>query len=393
MTKTQVKLSSVTVLFGAHLVNDMYSNFLPQLVAVLISFQSISVTIGALLVSVFAVSSSMLQPVFGYLVDQKGQRWMLYIGTLWMSVLLGATGYITNIPLLFVVCTLAGLGTAAFHPMAAGLVGQVTSNRKGLIMSAFIGMGNIGLAISPLIFLPLFHNYGVKYTWVAIIPGIVTAIFLYKFAPRIARVNKNSPKLGQVFLDLKKSSTELVKLMVVVGLRSLVNTGLMTLLPVYFLSLNFSAAYSGSIVFVTLASGAVGGIIGGYVSDRFGRKLVIVASLILASLFFNGFIVTEGILSIVLLVLGGMTLLSSFSVTVVIAQEIIPENKALASGLSLGFAIGIGGFAVSLVGKYADVFGVHSAIQLLFFIPLLAGILGLFLKGTTSSQVNQIKGT
>jgi len=120
---------------------------------------------------------------------------------------------------------------------------------------------------------------------------------------------------------------------------------------------------------------------------------VIVASLILASLFFNGFIVTEGILSIVLLVLGGMTLLSSFSVTVVIAQEIIPENKALASGLSLGFAIGIGGFAVSLVGKYADVFGVHSAIQLLFFIPLLAGILGLFLKGTTSSQVNQIKGT
>jgi FSR family fosmidomycin resistance protein-like MFS transporter len=94
---------------------------------------------------------------------------------------------------------------------------------------------------------------------------------------------------------------------------------------------------------------------------------------------------TEGLLSIMMLILGGMTLLSSMSVTVVIAQEIIPENKALASGLSLGFAIGIGGLAVSLVGKYAEAFSVHSAVQLLFILPLFAGLFGLLLKGTVTS--------
>ena len=385
MEKAGNKLSSVSVLFIAHLINDMYSNFLPQLVAVLIAFQSVSLAVGSLLVSTFTVSSSMLQPVFGYLVDQKGQRWMLYVGTLWMSVLLGITGYISNTPLLILVCTLAGLGTAAFHPQAAGLVGQLKSNRKGLIMSSFIAMGNIGLALSPLIFLPLFHDYGIKYTWVAILPGVLAALLLYKFAPRTAKTDKNGPELSQVFADLKKSSTELIKLMVIVGLRSLVNTGLMTLLPVYFLSLRVSAAYTGYMMFITLTAGAVGGIIGGYISDRFGRKPLIVVSLILASIFFNAFIFTKGIFSIMMLILGGMALLSSFSVTVVIAQEIIPENKALASGLSLGFAIGIGGLAVSLIGKYAEVFGVNSAIRLLFLIPLAAGLLGLFLKGTVVS--------
>lgn len=385
--KSKSKFSSIVVLCGAHLINDMYSNFLPQLVAVMIAFQSISMTAGTLLVSIFSVSSSMLQPVFGYVVDQKGQRWMLYIGTLWMSVLLGLTGYITNVPLLFIVSILAGLGTAAFHPQAASVIGRECSgsNHKGVIMSAFFACGNIGLAISPLVFLPLFHNYGIEYTWVAIIPGAAASLVLYKFAPRSNKANENGLKLSQVFSTFKKSSTELVKLMVIVSMRSLVTTGLMTMLPVYFLSLHYSAAYTGSVVFAILASGAVGGMIGGYFSDRFGRKPLIAGSLILSSVFFYGFMLTDGFLSLVLLVLGGMTVLSSFSVTVLIAQEIIPENKALASGLSLGFAIGIGGLCVSLIGKYAEVYGVHSAVQLLFALPLFAGILGLFLRGTTGS--------
>lgn len=387
MQKSELKLSSVSIVFLAHLINDMYTNFLPQLVAVLIAFKTLSVGAGSALVAAFTVSSSLVQPVFGYLVDQKGQRWLLFVGTLWMSLLLGVTGYISYYPLLFIVAALAGMGTAAFHPQAASMVGQVKSHRKGLIMSSFIAMGNIGLAVSPLLLLPLFHNFGTKYTWLAIFPGALAALLLYIYAPRITKGENKGPKLSQVFAELKKSSTELVKLMFVVALRSLVHTGLMTLLPVYFLSLNFSPESTGYMMFATLTAGAVGGVIGGYISDRFGRKPLIVGSLLLASLFFYGFLFTTGWLSITLLAIGGMALLSSFSVTVVIAQEIIPENKALASGLSLGFAIGIGGIAVSLIGKYAEIYSVGSAIHILFIIPLVAGILGLFLKGATLNNL------
>ncbi len=381
MQKSNLKSVSVSVLFFAHLINDMYSNFLPQLVAIMISAQSLSVEGGTTLVAAFTVTSSLLQPVFGYLVDQKGQRWMVFVGTLWMSLFLGMTGYISNYPLLLVVSILAGMGTSAFHPQAAAMVGQASGQRKGLIMSSFIAMGNIGLAISPLLLLPLFDRYGTSHTWLAIIPGLLATLLLYRFAPRVASTTVNGPKLSYVLSELKKSSTELIKLMLVVALRSTVHTGLMTLLPIYFLSQEYSPESTGSLMFVTLAAGAVGGIIGGHVSDRYGRKPLIVVSLILASACFYGFLFTSGAVSIALLVVGGMALLSSFSVTVVVAQEIIPQNKALASGLSLGFAIGMGGLAVSLIGKYAEHFGVTSAIQLIFAIPLFAGLLGLLLKG------------
>lgn len=382
MHKSKFGLASVSVLFLAHLINDMYMNFLPQLVAILIAARSLSIDTGTTLVAAFTVSSSLAQPLFGYLVDQKGQRWMVFVGTFWMSLLLGVTGYITDYRLLLLVATFAGLGTAAFHPQAAAMVGQVSGTRKGLIMSVFIAMGNIGMAISPLILLPLFHQYGTSYTGLAIVPGILAAVLLFVYAPRATDSANKTLEIGKVLSNFKKSSAELIKLMVIVALRSLVHTGLMTLLPVYFLSRSFTPESTGYLMFVTLGAGAIGGVIGGYISDRYGRKPLIVGSLFIASLFFYGFLNTNGLLSIVLLTLGGMALLSSFSVTVVVAQEIIPENKALASGLSLGFAIGIGGLGVSLIGKYAKYFGVDSAVHLIFLIPLLAGTLGLFLRGS-----------
>lgn len=392
MSDSKLKLSSVSVLFLAHFINDMYTNFLPQLIAVLIAASTLSVGAGATLVAAFTITSSIVQPIFGYLIDQKGQRWLLFVGTIWMSLLLGATGYITNYWVLLLLSALAGMGTSAFHPQAASMVGETSVKNKGLTMSFFIAMGNIGLAVSPLILLPFFHKYGVHHTWVIVIPGALAALLLYIFAPRIKAKKVNQQKLGHVLKEFKKSSSELIKLMLVVALRSLVHTGLMTLLPIYFLSKKFSPESTGYLMFATLAAGAVGGIIGGYISDRFGRKPLIVGSLILASAFFYGFLYTNGSISIILLAIGGMALLSSFSVTVVVAQEIIPENKALASGLSLGFAIGIGGLAVSFIGKYANHFGVASAIHLIFIIPLLAGLLGISLKSSAylnSKPVNQ----
>lgn len=306
------------VLSLAHLVNDMYTNFLPQLIPFLIAARGYTVFAGATLVTAFTLSSSLLQPFFGYLVDQKGQRWLVYVGTLWMALLLGVTGLIPGYPLLLVISIMAGLGTSAFHPQAMAMVGQVAGDRKGFLLGAFIAAGNLGLAVSPLVLLPLY-----------------------------------------LMLNRK-----------------------------------FSAENTGYLVFATLATGALGGLIGGYISDRYGRKPLIVVSLALSALLFYGFLYTGGALSFILLSLGGMTLLSSFSVTVAAAQEVIPENKALASGLSLGFAIGMGGLAVTPVGKFADIFGVDAAVKLVFSLPLAAALIGLYIReaGQKQSLVNAVPG-
>jgi FSR family fosmidomycin resistance protein-like MFS transporter len=99
---------------------------LPFLVAA-----GMSVGRGAFLISAFTITSSLLQPISGYLSDQKNQRWMVYVGTLWMAVLLGFVGVIKNYPLLVIIIALAGLGTALFHPQASAMVTAVSGERKG----------------------------------------------------------------------------------------------------------------------------------------------------------------------------------------------------------------------------------------------------------------------
>lgn len=381
MSKARFNWRIFGVLSGAHFINDMYANFLPQLLPFLLSSRGFSLTQGANMVALFTISASFLQPFFGYLVDMKGQRWLVSVGTLWMALLLGLSGLIPSYPLLLLVITLAGLGTAAFHPQASAMIGHIGGSRKGLILASFIALGNLGLAVSPLIYLPMFSHFGIRTTWVVIFPGVLTTLLLYFLAPSQEAQKENEPGLGQVFAALGRASGELGKLMLVVAIRSLVHTGLMILLPLYFLARNYSPAVTGSLVFATLAIGAVGGVIGGYISDRFGRKPLIVGSLGLASVVFYGFLNTSGAISFVLLGLGGMCLLSSFSVTVAAAQDVIPENKAMASGLSLGFAIGMGGLAVSPLGRYADLHGVEAAVHLVFVLPVFAALIALFLKG------------
>ena len=191
---------------------------------------------------------------------------------------------------------------------------------------------------------------------------------------------KNHKEMGQVINALKKSSRELSKLVLVVSLRSLVNTSFIMLLPLYFLEMKLSHKIVSSLMFATLAAGAIGGLIGGYISDKYGKRPLIAFSLFLSALFFYGFLYTTGPISILLLALGGMSLLSSFSVTVAFAQDVIPENKAMASGLSLGFAIGIGGLAVTPIGKLAELYGIEIALHLAFIIPAAAGLIALSLK-------------
>lgn len=134
-----------------------------------------------------------------------------------------------------------------------------------------------------------------------------------------------------------------------------------------------------------LFCGAIGGIIGGYLSDRFGRKKLIVISLIATTPLLFGFLYTSGLTSTILLALAGTTLLSSFSVTVVAAQEAIPNNKSLAAGLSLGFAGGLSSLAIIPIGRIGDIFGLSTAIVIFFALPIFAGLLALLMKDRPSA--------
>jgi len=383
--KEESRFLKVGVLSLAHMLNDFYANYLPQMIPFLaITMTGFNATKATVLTAAFTITSSLVQPIFGLWLDRHGKRWLVYVGTLWMAIMLSMTGLTDSYPMLVVLAALAGMGTAVFHPQASSMVNSLSSFHKGIMMSVFVTAGNLGFALSPLLLIPLFQSFGLQATPITIIPGALAALLLFVFAPR-TKVVKNAPtSLSAVLKSVNEVRGELLAIVGVIGIRSAAYTAVLTLLPLYFQSENMDTTIAGHLVAIMLACGAIGGLIGGFLSDRFGRKPLIVSSLLLTAPLFLGFLFTQGIASVIFLALGGTMLLSSFSVTVVAAQEAIPNSKALASGISLGFANGVGGLGAIALGGVADAWGLETALIVVFLLPLAAALCGLFMKNRPS---------
>ena len=388
--RSQIQYAKIGVISIAHIFNDLYSNYLPQLFPFLVVLSpGFTATRATIMVSAFTFTSSMVQPLFGYFLDRKGKRWLVHVGTLWMAVMLSLTGWVDNYWLMVLLAALAGLGTAAFHPQASTMVNVLSGDYKAVMLSFFVAFGNVGFALGPLLLVPLFEAYGLRATAVTVIPGFLVAVLLYFFAPGNSELSGPVPEFSAVIQSLKSSTRELAAIIGVIAIRSLSYSGMLAILPLYFKSQNLSNIAASHLLTIMLFAGAVGGLLGGFLSDYYGRKQLIVGSLLLSSPLFFAFFYTQGALSMIFLALAGAALLSSFSVTVVAAQEAIPDNKALAAGLTMGFAGGIGGLAVILIGRIGDRWGLASAIFVLFLLPLAAGLVALLMKGRPAARLQR----
>jgi len=362
----------------AHLVNDMYMNQIQVLLPFFV-LVGISISKGAFLVSVFTLTSSLLQPVFGILSDKKGCHWLVYIGTLWMAVMLGLMGLTLNYPLLLIIVALGGLGTAAFHPKASAMVAKYSQNHKTFVQAVFIASGNVGWALTPLLAVPLVQQFGLKVTPVFMVPGILISLLLWLAARNISFPEK-APVRESVIPVLKQKWGELSKIMLVVAFRSLTYFSIIAFLPLYLQQNGVSLVKSSRLVFLMLFTGSLGGLLGGFLADRYGRRPVIVLSLLLSTPMFYLFLLTSGWVSYVFLGLAGAFLLATFSVTVAAAHSLISKNTGLASGLTLGAGTGIGGLGVGLMGILVDYFGLSFVIHILISLPVITAFIGMSIK-------------
>ena len=385
--QSQIQYSKIGVLSVAHTLNDLYSNYLPQLFPFLVVLSpGFTATRATILVSAFTLTSSLIQPLFGYFLDRRGKRWLVHVGTLWMAIMLSMTGWVENYWIMVALAASAGLGTAAFHPQASTMVNVLSGDHKAVMLSTFVAFGNVGFALGPLLLVPLFEAYGLHATAITVIPGIFVALLLFYFAPRNNALSGTVPDFSEVLKSLRASRRELVAIIGVIAIRSLSYTGMLALLPLYFKSQNLSNIAASHLLTIMLFAGAAGGVLGGFLSDYYGRKRLIVGSLIVSTPLFFAFFYTQGAVSMLFLALAGAALLSSFAVTVVAAQEAIPDNKALAAGLTMGFAGGIGGLAVILIGRIGDIWGLSSAIFVIFLLPLVAGLVALLMKSRPAAR-------
>ncbi|WP_254591303.1 MFS transporter [Methanocella conradii] len=382
----------VSILALGHLVNDSYSNLIPPLLPLLKEAYGLSYAASGMLTTAYTITSSIVQPIFGYYADKHGRRWLVALSTAWIAFFMSLIGAISWLGLdsshsyaaLLALIALAGFGSASYHPQASMMVPRISGEHKGFGVSLFSAGGNLGYAIMPLLVVPVTAIWGLPGTLAFLLPGLVMTLLLYRYAPEAPSVGAHL-RLEDLARDITSVIKPLMAVTGVVCMRAWLFFGLITFLPLYLASRGESPAVASVHLFILLFFGAIGGLIGGHASDMYGRKLVIVSSLaITAPLLYLAFS-TSGIIEWALTAIAGMALLASFSPAVLIAQGLIPRNQGMASGIILGLAIGIGGLGVSLTGAFADSFGITVALYSLAILPIVATLMAFLLPGSTRS--------
>lgn len=366
----------VWLLSLGHLTNDMYGNLLTSLTPYLVIRGEITTTVAGVVLLVYLFGSSILQPIFGAMSDRSSRRLFAVIGPLWVGIGAGFSGWAGNGFVLLLLAGFAGVGTAAFHPQAASMVSRLSGRNKGTIMSIFSMGGNVGFALGPLLAAGI-AVVGLHDSPIALAPGIVVTALLAIYAPRLGdlRLSSAAVPLGEV---IRQAWARLTLIVVVIATRSGVQYALIIFLPLYYHARGASAELGSSYAFILSLAGAAGGLAGGYLSDRFGRRRVVILSLLLALPILLLALMSTGWIVWILLAAGGACLLASNSITVVQGQEILPANTGMASGLTLGLGFGLSGVIASVLASVSDHIGVQSAIFLVPFLTPAAALLAWF---------------
>jgi len=356
----------------AHIVNDTYFPMLVALQPILITTLGYSYFQAALLVMTYSLLSSVLQPVFGHLADKTGFRVSISLSILLSGCGIALLGQLTDHYLIMLGCVaLSAVGTASFHPGALTKVGAIAaSGNRGKITSFFIIGGILAQAIGPIIAgLALAYGTIQSISWL-VVPALIMALVLLVYP-----VPDTCPVASKTSAAGTGNWNPVILLFAGSTLRAWVTFGAMTFLPTFLVLNGYPLLEATALVSVMLLAGVAGQVAGGALSDRVGRKPVVVVTTIAAIPAFLAILFTHGILLIAAIIAFGFLLWSSFAVTIAMAHELMPAQIGLVSGLFLGISMGAGGIGVSLSGAVADWAGLDASLLLFPVIILAAAVL------------------
>jgi MFS transporter, FSR family, fosmidomycin resistance protein len=291
------------------------------------------------------------------------------------------SGLSPNYLTLLVLVVFCGLGVAAFHPEGFKTAHFFIGDKKATGMSLFAVGGNFGFALGPFTLTWLVTHFSLKGTLAYLIPGLLMVGTVVYFLSTFRYTDPvRAKKTGRTMEAKSSSYGALTLLILVVTMRSWIQMGLVSFIPFYYINyLKGDPLLAGKMVTTFLVSGTLGTLLGAPLADRWGHKRFLNLTWLIMIPLMILFLQVQGWGTFAVLACSGIVLISSFSVTVVMAQDLLPGRLGLASGLMVGFAIGTGGLGVTLLGIVADIWGVPAALSAMAFMPPLGLLLSLFL--------------
>ena len=368
----------MAALSSGHLATDLAQGSLPALLPFLKAEFDLTYTMASALVLAATISSSLIQPFFGLWSDKHGALWLLPAGVALAGAGMAAATLVPTYPLIMLCVLAAGIGVAAYHPEGSKFASFASGSRRASGMSFFSVGGNIGFALGPVFASALILALGLHGGVFLAVPGIVVAAGLIFLLPYLGGfAPERSPAHAPA--TARSEPRGLVLLLVVVGLRSVAHMGLFTFIPLWEIHKGHGEAYGTFVLALFLFAGAVGTLAGGPLADRFGRRPVLRGSFVVATPLILVYVLVGGPLGVLAVTLSGAAVIGTFGVTLVMSQEYMPNRVGMASGLSIGLAIGLGGVAALVLGVFADAIDLEAALIAAALGPALALTVSVFL--------------
>jgi FSR family fosmidomycin resistance protein-like MFS transporter len=359
----------MVALSGGHFAADFASGSVPALIPFLTDKFHLGYALAALLLLAATVSSALVQPLFGLLSDRRGALWLIPGGVVLAALGVGGAAVSPVYPLVLVLVFAGGLGVAAFHPEGAKFAAYASGRKRASGMSYFNIGGNSGYALGAFVTSQLVVWLGLVGGLLAMAPVVLVAGALVRMAPHLAGLKRETGGEASRGGDDRRSAMAL--LATVIALRSVTWFTLLAFVPLWIVSRGHTKADGGRVLFLMLLAGALGTLVLGAVADRIGlRRTLAVTQSAIAPLVLV-FVYVGGVPGTIALMLVGVCTVGSFGVTMVLSQLYLPRHVGMASGLSVGLAMGIGGTAAVVLGAVADSIDLRTALTIAAAAPAL----------------------
>jgi MFS transporter, FSR family, fosmidomycin resistance protein len=363
-----------------HLLNDAIQAVVPAMFPILEKSMGLSFTQLGIIAFSLNMVSSVMQPLVGFFTDKKPFPFALPIGLSFTFIGVLGIGFAPGFGWIVLAVIFIGLGSAVFHPEGSRVAHMAAGSRRGLAQSIYQVGGNSGQALAPLITALILVPLGQEgASWFSFVAALAVILLIYiarwyklRLSSKDKALKRNVLAQSSAISHAKEIKRALIFILLLIFARSWYISGMTNFYTFYTMhKYSLTIKESQLFLFAFLVMGAIGTFFGGPLSDRFGKKRIITFSMlgtVPLSILIPYMPLT---LAFILLTLAGFIIMSSFSVTVVYAQELVPGKIGMMSGLTVGLAFGMGAIGSVGLGYIADMIGLPTMMSILGILPLI----------------------
>lgn len=361
----------------AHFLNDGAANYLPGVLPAVLIATGLPVSLAGTLMAALLVGQGM-QPLTGMLCDKFGGRSFIIAGLAGTSLCGALVGFAPDYWTLMLLLAVIGLSNSMFHPQALVVVRGLAGRQHGSATSLFLVGGEIGRGLWPVLASWVVTLSGLGFLWVLGLPALFTLLFIPMLAPPVPPRRRSASPI--------RWRTHLQPLSVLVAfstLRALLIYAISTFVPLLWHARGGSLTEGAAFITTLMVVGIIGNLGGGRLSDRIGRRRLVVVGMALGTLAMVFFMFSHGPWAWVCMGLAGIFIFATLPLTILMGQDVVPENRSFGSGVVLGLANALGALGMMALGPVAGAWGSGGALWVAIACGAIAAMIALRLPRDT----------